>query len=57
MLVNDYEMVSQASKAALLSFFETLRTEVSSDIDITVVTPGMVETSLTNPELLEEVLR
>lgn len=48
-------MVWQASKAAVLSFFETLRMEVGSDVDISVVTPGMVETSLANKKWLEEV--
>nr|XP_043608179.1 11-beta-hydroxysteroid dehydrogenase-like 2 [Erigeron canadensis] len=43
-----------ASKAAVLSFFETLRIEVGSDVDIRVVTPGMIETSLTNEEWLKE---
>nr|GEW41010.1 11-beta-hydroxysteroid dehydrogenase-like 2 [Tanacetum cinerariifolium] len=43
-----------ASKAAELSFFETLRVEVGSDVDITVITPGIVETSLINHEWVEE---
>ncbi|KAI3688649.1 hypothetical protein L2E82_46380 [Cichorium intybus] len=46
--------VYNASKAALLSFFETLRIEVGSDVDISIVTPGMVETSLTDKDWLEE---
>ncbi|XP_076881646.1 11-beta-hydroxysteroid dehydrogenase-like 6 [Bidens hawaiensis] len=44
----------RASKEALLGFFETLRNEVGSDVDITVVTPGLVGTRLTNEELLKE---
>ncbi|KAL0000578.1 hypothetical protein SO802_014359, partial [Lithocarpus litseifolius] len=32
-----------ASKAAQISFFETLRTEVGHDIGITIVTPGAIE--------------
>ncbi|KAC9158010.1 hypothetical protein E3N88_46281 [Mikania micrantha] len=47
-------MLSQASKQALLSFFETLRIEVGSDIDIRVITPGLVDTRLTKEEVLEE---
>nr|XP_043639595.1 11-beta-hydroxysteroid dehydrogenase-like 2 [Erigeron canadensis] len=43
-----------ASKAAMLSFFETLRIEVDSDIDIIVVTPGMVKTNLTLDTKLEK---
>ncbi|KAM0018718.1 putative 11-beta-hydroxysteroid dehydrogenase [Helianthus debilis subsp. tardiflorus] len=46
--------IYNASKGALLSFFETLRIEVGSDIDITVVTPGLVDTRLANKERLEE---
>ncbi|KAJ0113509.1 hypothetical protein Patl1_01254 [Pistacia atlantica] len=36
-----------ASKAAMLSFFETLRVEVGSDVGITIVTPGFIESELT----------
>ncbi|KAL8243980.1 hypothetical protein R6Q59_010238 [Mikania micrantha] len=46
--------IYNASKEALLSFFETLRIEVGSDIDIRVITPGLVATRLTNEELLKE---
>ncbi|XP_071703290.1 11-beta-hydroxysteroid dehydrogenase-like 2 [Rutidosis leptorrhynchoides] len=46
--------IYNASKAAVLSFFETLRMEVGSDVDISVVTPGMVETSLANKKWLQE---
>ncbi|KAM3696195.1 hypothetical protein ACB094_06G020900 [Castanea mollissima] len=44
-----------ASKAALISFFETLRTEFGQDIGITIVTPGMVESEMTQGELFSEV--
>nr|XP_023873593.1 11-beta-hydroxysteroid dehydrogenase-like 4A isoform X1 [Quercus suber] len=46
-----------ASKAALISFFETLRTEFGQDIGITIVTPGMVESEMTQSELFSEALR
>nr|ABO71657.1 short-chain dehydrogenase reductase [Brassica napus] len=36
-----------ASKAALLNFFETLRIELGSDVHITIVTPGYIESELT----------
>ncbi|KAK2984705.1 hypothetical protein RJ640_014042, partial [Escallonia rubra] len=36
-----------ASKAALISFYETLRSEVGSDIGITIVTPGLVDSEIT----------
>ncbi|KAL0000593.1 hypothetical protein SO802_014374 [Lithocarpus litseifolius] len=44
-----------ASKAALISFFETLRTEFGQDIRITIVTPGMVESEMTQGELFSKV--
>nr|POE57876.1 11-beta-hydroxysteroid dehydrogenase 1a [Quercus suber] len=37
----------QASKAAQISFFETLRTEVGLDIGITIVTLGAIESEMT----------
>lgn len=42
----------QASKAALAQFFETLRIEFGSDIGITLVTPGFVESELTQGKYL-----
>lgn len=36
----------QASKAALISFFETLRVELGWSIGITIVTPGFIKTEL-----------
>ncbi|PWA46723.1 glucose/ribitol dehydrogenase [Artemisia annua] len=47
--------IYNASKAAALSFFETLRIEVGSDVGITVITPGMVETSLVSDEWVQEL--
>ncbi|XP_030929606.1 11-beta-hydroxysteroid dehydrogenase 1B-like isoform X2 [Quercus lobata] len=44
-----------ASKAALISFFETLRTEFGRDIGITIVTPGIVGSEMTQGELFSEV--
>ncbi|KAI3499604.1 hypothetical protein L1887_35407 [Cichorium endivia] len=41
-----------ASKAALISFFETMRVEVGSDIGITIVTPGVVKSDITNDQWL-----
>ncbi|XP_071703925.1 11-beta-hydroxysteroid dehydrogenase-like 3 [Rutidosis leptorrhynchoides] len=46
--------IYNASKAALLSFFETLKIEVDSAINITIVTPGIVETRLSNEKWLRE---
>lgn len=42
----------QASKAAALRFFETLRTELSPDIKVTIATPGYVESELTKGKLM-----
>ncbi|KAK4569112.1 hypothetical protein RGQ29_004489 [Quercus rubra] len=43
-----------ASKAALISFFETLRTEFGPDIGITIVTPGLIESKMTKGEVLSQ---
>ncbi|GFZ17353.1 hydroxysteroid dehydrogenase 7 [Actinidia rufa] len=45
-----------ASKGALISFFETLRTEVGLDIGITIVTPGLVDTESAQTEFRSLVL-
>uniref|UniRef100_A0A7N0UHZ6 Uncharacterized protein n=1 Tax=Kalanchoe fedtschenkoi TaxID=63787 RepID=A0A7N0UHZ6_KALFE len=36
-----------ASKAAILRFYETLRTEVGSSVGITIVTPGLTQSEMT----------
>ncbi|CAA0831761.1 11-beta-hydroxysteroid dehydrogenase 1A [Striga hermonthica] len=41
-----------ASKAAVVSFFETLRVEFASDIGITIVTPGLIESEMTKGKFL-----
>ncbi|KFK34034.1 hypothetical protein AALP_AA5G093400 [Arabis alpina] len=46
--------VYAASKAALLRFFETLRIELSPDIKITIVFPGVVSTDMTTPHYIEK---
>ncbi|KAL9372876.1 hypothetical protein Peur_035120 [Populus x canadensis] len=40
-----------ASKAALISLYESLRIEFGSDIGITIVTPGLVKSEMTSGEL------
>ncbi|OMO93850.1 Short-chain dehydrogenase/reductase SDR [Corchorus olitorius] len=43
--------IHQASKAALISFYETLRSEIGSDnIGITIVMPGLIKSELTQSE-------
>ncbi|KNA15810.1 hypothetical protein SOVF_094810, partial [Spinacia oleracea] len=43
-----------ASKAALLAFFETLRVELGTDIKITIVTPGIIESEFTKGKVWTE---
>ncbi|EXB25268.1 Dehydrogenase/reductase SDR family protein 7-like protein [Morus notabilis] len=42
--------VYNASKAAQISFFETLKSEYGSDVGITIVTPGLVESEMTGDQ-------
>ncbi|XP_061373773.1 11-beta-hydroxysteroid dehydrogenase A-like [Gastrolobium bilobum] len=44
--------VYSASKAALMSLYETLRVEVGCDVGITIVTPGYIESELTKGKFL-----
>ncbi|KAI4374611.1 hypothetical protein MLD38_012590 [Melastoma candidum] len=46
------DLWSQAMKAAVVSFYETLRVEIGSDITITIVTPGLVESEMTQGKFL-----
>ncbi|GLT69233.1 hypothetical protein SLA2020_414010 [Shorea laevis] len=41
-----------ASKAAMVTFFETLRIEVGPEIKITIVTPGFIESEMTQGKFL-----
>ncbi|KAA3458220.1 11-beta-hydroxysteroid dehydrogenase-like 6 isoform X1 [Gossypium australe] len=43
-----------ASKAALISFYETLRIEFGTRIGITIVTPGFIETEMTEGKFLSK---
>ncbi|KAI3455066.1 hypothetical protein Pfo_011729 [Paulownia fortunei] len=43
-----------ASKAAVVSFFETMRIEFASDIGITLVTPGLIESEMTKGKFLNK---
>ncbi|XP_023889693.1 11-beta-hydroxysteroid dehydrogenase A [Quercus suber] len=43
-----------ASKAALISFFETLRAELGSDIGITIVTPGLIKSEMSEATKLSK---
>ncbi|KAK8970242.1 11-beta-hydroxysteroid dehydrogenase 1A [Platanthera guangdongensis] len=43
-----------ASKAALIRFYETLRAEFGSDIRITILTPGYVASELTQGKFLQK---
>ncbi|KAI3455065.1 hypothetical protein Pfo_011728 [Paulownia fortunei] len=46
-----------ASKAAITQFFETLRVEFGPDIGITLVTPGLIESELTQGKFLNKAGR
>lgn len=46
--------IVQASKAAVFQFFETLRIEFGADIKITLVTPGFIESELTQGKHLDK---
>nr|GMN18652.1 hypothetical protein TIFTF001_048494 [Ficus carica]GMN18665.1 hypothetical protein TIFTF001_048501 [Ficus carica] len=47
----------RASKAALISFSETLRTELGSAIGITIVTPGVIKTRMIeNQDIFESFI-
>ncbi|KAL1218801.1 11-beta-hydroxysteroid dehydrogenase-like 4B [Cardamine amara subsp. amara] len=44
-----------ASKAAMINFYETLRIELSPDIGVTIVFPGLIENgNKANPDLMAE---
>ncbi|XVE56543.1 hypothetical protein DITRI_Ditri04bG0019500 [Diplodiscus trichospermus] len=43
-----------ASKAALISFYETLKIEFGIEIGITIVTPGLIETEMTEGKFLSK---
>ncbi|KAK3043224.1 hypothetical protein RJ639_002467 [Escallonia herrerae] len=45
---------AMASKAAVISFYETLRVELGSDIGITIVTPGLIESEMTKGKFLDK---
>ncbi|KAK4486154.1 hypothetical protein RD792_008822 [Penstemon davidsonii] len=45
---------AMASKAAVLSFFETLRAEFGSDVGITIVSPGLIESEMTKGKFLNQ---
>jgi len=44
----------QAANAALINFFETLRTELGNQVGITVVTPGWIESEMSKGKYLKE---
>ena len=42
----------QASKAAALNFYDTLRMELGGDVRITEIVPGVVESEITKGKML-----
>lgn len=47
-------MLLQASKAAVLNFFETLRIELHDEVGITIATPGWIESEMTKGKHLSK---
>ena len=47
----------QASKAAQICFFETLKAEFGSDIGVTIVTPGLIESEMTGDQFWSKVMK
>ncbi|KAF7834016.1 11-beta-hydroxysteroid dehydrogenase 1B-like [Senna tora] len=43
-----------ASKAAVINLYESLRTELGKDIGITIVTPGLIESEMTQGKFLSK---
>ncbi|XP_022137234.1 11-beta-hydroxysteroid dehydrogenase 1B-like, partial [Momordica charantia] len=43
-----------ASKAAVASFYETLRTEIAKEVGITIVTPGLTESEVTQGKFISK---
>ena len=48
------EKTFQASKAAVLNFFETLRMELRDEVGITIATPGWIESEMTKGKHLSK---
>ncbi|KAM0884829.1 hypothetical protein ACQ4PT_005771 [Festuca glaucescens] len=46
--------IGEAANAALINFFETLRTELGSEVGITIVTPGWIESEMSKGKFLKE---
>ncbi|KAK8557529.1 hypothetical protein V6N13_013797 [Hibiscus sabdariffa] len=58
-LFQDYDDITKASpamasKAAVISFYETLRMEFGGDVGITIVTPGLIKTEMTDGKFLSK---
>ncbi|CAJ2676654.1 unnamed protein product [Trifolium pratense] len=47
-------MFYNASKAAVISLYESLRTELGKDVGITIVTPGLIESEMTQGKFLSK---
>ena len=47
-------MLIKASKAAVITFYETLRSEFGSEIGITISTPGWIESEMTQGKFISK---
>ncbi|KAG7612547.1 NAD(P)-binding domain superfamily [Arabidopsis suecica] len=45
-------LIKEASKAAVIAFYETLRTEFGSDIGVTIVAPGIVDSEMSRGKFM-----
>lgn len=46
--------IHQASKASVISLYESVRTELGKDIGITIVTPGLIKSEMTQGKFLSK---
>lgn len=44
----------QACNVAVVSFYKTLRTELGSDVTVVIVTPGLIESRMTQGKFLSK---
>nr|GEY67057.1 11-beta-hydroxysteroid dehydrogenase 1B-like [Tanacetum cinerariifolium] len=46
--------IYNASKAAVVSFYESLRMELGSEVEITIVTPGLTESEMSQGKIMDK---
>lgn len=53
-VLSQLEVILQASKGAVIRFYETLRAELGSHVHVTILTPGYVVSNLTKGKGLQK---